>query len=68
MMRDLSAVIIKRHGRPALKHAGRPSICVVAESKLFELLLLAVAVTAHELINAASRIDKFLLTGEERVR
>ena len=32
------------------------------------LLLLAVSVTAHELVYATCGIDKFLLAGEERVR
>ncbi len=32
------------------------------------LLLVAVAVAAHELINATSGVDEFLLAGEEGVR
>ena len=51
-------------GVPQTNAAGRRLILCSVKNGLF---LLAVAVTAHELVHATGGIDKLLLTGEEGV-
>ena len=54
--------IYKEAGVLQTNAAGRR---LILESVKNELFLLAVAVTAHELVHATGGIDKLLLTGEE---